>query len=197
MCEDGRNRNPGAERMRLSFASAVTEMFAFLEYLEFSVVEASPTLVRYRKGDLEVNVYHGRQSYELGFEIVRHGARYSLSEILAVTDSEAATRYRNTAATTKEVLNRGVARLAGLARRHAKQALEGDHEFFETLKKRRESWKERYALEVLEGQLRPQADEAFRQGDYRKAAELYEQIRSRLSPVELKKLALAKERGSL
>jgi hypothetical protein len=51
-----------------------------------------------------------------------------------------------------------------------------------------------YALDVLVNQLRPKAEEAFRRGDYRNAAELYERIRSRLTAAELKKLAIATER---
>jgi hypothetical protein len=42
--------------------------------------------------------------------------------------------------------------------------------------------------------LRPRADEAFRRGNYQEAAELYERIRPRLTPAELKKLAVARER---
>jgi len=192
-----RSRISETERMHLRFASAVTEMFAFLEDLGFSIVEQSTTLVRYRKGNLEVDVYHGRQSYELGFELIHHGVRCSMSEILAFTDPEIAKQYRNFAAITQEGLNGGLARLAGLAKRCAQRALASDPEFFQALEKRRKSWGERYALEVLEEQLGPKADEAFRRGNYREAAELYERIRSHLSPLELKKLAVAKERGSV
>jgi len=48
---------------------------------------------------------------------------------------------------------------------------------------------------VLEGQLRPKADDAFRRGDYREAAELYERIQPRLTPAEKKKLSIARQRG--
>jgi len=50
------------------------------------------------------------------------------------------------------------------------------------------------ALDVLADQLRPQADEAFRTGDYAAAANLYAQIRGRLTPAEIKKLKFAEER---
>ena len=56
---------------------------------------------------------------------------------------------------------------------------------------------EAYALDVLAEQIRPNADAAFRSGDYRRAAELYEKIRPRLSAEEIKKLALAKARAGL
>ena len=43
--------------------------------------------------------------------------------------------------------------------------------------------------------MRPKAEEAFRNGDYRRAAELYEEIVPRLTPAEAKKLALARKRA--
>lgn len=42
--------------------------------------------------------------------------------------------------------------------------------------------------------LRPQAEQAFREGNYSKAAELDGRIRERLSPAEVKKLAFAEAR---
>lgn len=43
-------------------------------------------------------------------------------------------------------------------------------------------------------QIRPQAESAFRRGDYAKAAELCGLMRERLSPAEAKKLAFAEAR---
>lgn len=63
-------------RTRLNFANAASENFAFLREQGFAVVEYLPTLVRYRKGEIEVGLYHGRGSFEVGFEIVRAGERY-------------------------------------------------------------------------------------------------------------------------
>ncbi len=79
-------------------------------------------------------------------------------------------------------------------KRYGTAALRGDPQFFSTLKEQRKLWSEEYALDVLADQLRPQADEAFRRGNYSTAADLYARIRSRLSPAEVKKLALAEER---
>ena len=45
------------DRAHLNFQSAVREKFAFLNDLGFSEIEALPTLVRYRKDDVEVDVY--------------------------------------------------------------------------------------------------------------------------------------------
>lgn len=187
----------GRERTRLNFANAVRERFAFLDDLGFSEVESLPTLVRYRKDDLEVTLYHGRSSFELGFEICRNNTRFSISELIGVADSEAAERYRNYAATTLGGIAAGLTQLEELVRRYGDRALRGDPAFFTILEDHRKSWAEEYSIDVLARQLRPKAQAAFQQGNYREAAELYERIRPRLSTAEEKKLVLAKERGGL
>lgn len=182
-------------RKRLNFAHAVRQRFAFLEDLGFLEVESLPTLVRYRKEKLEVALYHGRQSFELGLEIDRDGSRYSIPELIGVADIEAAKHYRNYAATTSAGIVEGLNQLAQLVMHYGDRALRGDPAFFAMLEDRRKSWSEGYALDVLARQLRPKAQAAFQKGNYREAAELYERIRPRLSAVEEKKLALAKERA--
>ena len=187
----------GRDRTRLNFANAVSEKFSFLGDLGFTEVESLPTIVRFRHGDLEVHVYHGRQSFEIGFEVVRQGTQYSMSELIRTNDPETAERYRNYAATTAEGIAEGLTQLEGLVKRYCERALRGDPEFFATLTNQRKAWAEGYELDVLAKQLRPKADTAFRSGDYRQAAELYEKIRPRLSAAEVKKLELAKERAGL
>ncbi len=140
---------------------AVRERFAFLGDLGFSEVESLPTLVRYGNGDLEVSIYHGRRSFELGFELCRYGACYSISELIRVADSEAAERYRNYAATTPDGIAAGLTQLEELVKRYGKRALRDDPAFFATLEEQRKSWAEGYALDVLESQLRPKAEAAF------------------------------------
>lgn len=187
----------GLERARLDFADAVRKRFAFLRDRGFTETEASPTIVRYRKDDLEIDVSHGRQSFEVGFGIALQGTRYSLSELIRAADPVAAEQYRNEAATTPSRVAEALARLQELVERYGDRALQGDGMYFSGLERQRESWAQAYALDVLEGQVRPKAEAAFRDGDYRHAAELYEKIRARLSEVELRKLALARERAGL
>lgn len=183
-----------ADRSYLNFAEKARRSFAFLNELGFSEVEALETLVRFRKADVEVDVYHGRQSYEIGAGITAFGARYSISEIIRHIAPEVAKRYRYAASTTPEGVVAGLDELSGLMKRYGLSALDGDPGLFSTLERERKLWAEEYALDVLARQLRPQADEAFRRQDYSKAAELYSRIRARLSPAEVKKLSIAEER---
>ncbi|SHL08813.1 hypothetical protein SAMN05444159_4960 [Bradyrhizobium lablabi] len=181
--------------MRLNFADIVEKRFGFLLELGFVKTEALPTMVRYRKGDLELSIYLGRQSYEVGFEIGHANETYSMSEIIRATDPGTADQYRNAAATTATELATAVDRLAGLVTKYGERALRDDPAFFAGLSQQRKDWSETYALDVLAQQVRPKAEAAFREGRFREAAELYEKIHARLTPAELKKLDIARQRG--
>jgi hypothetical protein len=184
------------DRSALHFARKVRGAFGFLADAGFAEVETSPTLVRYRKGDVEVDIYHGRQSYEIGGGVTLAGTRYAMSEIVRTVDPEVAKGYRNAVATTPEGIAAGLEELAALMQHYGPGALSGEQRFVAVLEQQRKQWAEGYALDVLATQLRPQAEDAFRRGDYEQAAELYGRIRERLSPAEAKKLSLAQERRS-
>lgn len=184
-----------SDRSYLGFKEKARNAFAFLNELGFSEVEASLTLVRYRKDGVEVDVYHGRQSYEIGAGVTAFGTRYAVSEIIRAGDMEIAKQFHYAMTNTAEGVATGLEELSSLMKRYGSAALRGDSDFFSTLEKQRTLWSEEYALDVLSEQLRPQADEAFRRKDYSTAAELYSRIRERLSPAEIKKLSIAEGRS--
>ena len=185
---------------RLHFVQKVRESFAFLADEGFTEIEELSTLTRYqdeviyRNGDIGIVVFHEHYSYELGVDITVAGIRYYLSEILHASNPEAALNYRGTTATTPEVLAAIIDKLSVLMQRYGIAALRSGPHFFSMLEERREQRQEEFALDVLESQLRPQAEDAFRRKDYAKAVELYDSIRARLSPAEIKKLAFAEKR---
>lgn len=182
------------DRSHLNFIKKVRETFEFLGEFGFSEVAALPTLVRYRRGSVEVGVYHGRQSYEIGADVTAFGNRYAISEIIRASDPEKFRGFRYAMTTTPDGVAAGLDELSSLMKKYAGAALRGDSQFFSTLEKQKKLWSEEYALDVLAEQLRPQADEAFRRRDYSTAADLYSRIRERLSPAEIKKLSLAEVR---
>lgn len=179
------------DRSNLHFSEKVRELFAFLEKFGFSEVESLPTIVRYKNSDIEVDVYHGRQSYEIGAEVAFSGERYSISEIIQASDPGLFKQFRYAMTTTPEGVAKALEELSVLMRRFGSAALKGDTGFITTLAKQREQWSEDYALEVLAEQLRPKASEAFRRKDYSTAADLYSRIRKCLSTAELNKLNFA------
>ena len=183
-----------SDRSYLNFEVQVRRTFAFLSKIGFNEVEALPTLVRYRKGDIEVDVYHGRQSFEIGAGVSAFGTRYSMPEIIRAVDPNVGRSFRYLASTTPEGVASALLNLSSLMKHYGLEAIEGNSEFFSMIEKKRRLWAEEYALDVLYEQLRPQAYEAFRQKNYSKSADLYSRVKERLSPVELKKLSLAEER---
>ena len=185
----------GQGRPDLNFANIAKEKFAFLRDLGFAIIESLPTIVRYRKGDIQVDVYHGRRSYEIGLSVTWLDARYELPDFIAVADSQAAKKFYTPMVSTREGVIASLTRLSELAKRYSGQALQGDAEFFTEVAAKHKSLMEKYWLEMNARQLRPQAHEAFRLGKYREAAELYKQIRPLLTPTEIKKLATAEERS--
>jgi len=185
------------ERMRLGFAGAARKHFGFLVAMGFTEVGSTLTTIRYQKGGTELAVYHGRRSFELGFEATRCGERYSIEELIRVEDPGVAGTYRNFVATAADEVDTGLAQLGALVRRYCARALSDDSALYAALKVQRTNWAEGFALDVLAAQMRPKAEAAFRSGDYRQAAELYERIRPALSASELKRLALAQARAQM
>lgn len=57
--------------------------------------------MRNKKDDLEISIYHERQSFEVGFESGHTDERHSMSVIIRAHDPGAADHYRNAAATTE------------------------------------------------------------------------------------------------
>jgi len=185
----------GRDRKSLNFANLVETKFAFLAELGFSEVESQPTIVRFRKGDLALKVYHGRQSFEIGVELGHAGERYSMSELIRAADTGVAEQYRNPTAATSVDVAAGLDRLADLLQRFGARALRDDPAYFANLQQQRKAWSESYALDVLVEQVRPKAEAAFHEGRYAEAAQLYEKIAARLTVTEQKKLALARKRA--
>ncbi|MCA3078939.1 MAG: hypothetical protein ING71_09150 [Rhodocyclaceae bacterium] len=189
--------DPKQSRGELNFVGAARDHFAFLKSFDFREVEALPTLLRFQKDDVEVTLYHGRRSYELGFEINWLDGSCSLCDIIRYFDSDKGSSYQNYQATTAAQIVSGLSRLSGLVRQFCGPALNCDASFFEALRQQRELWTEKYWLEMRASQVRPKAETAFRNRDYQQAAFFYDQIRACLSATELKKLALAKSRAKV
>ena len=192
MCNAG---DVDAERKRLNFSDLAVQRFAFMADRGYRVAGTEPTIVHFRKGDLVAAVYHGRRSYQVGFEIGRGDEQFSVYELVQVADADAAERLRIPASTTPSALAESLRLIAELVERYGQQALAGNAGFFEALRQQRRTWAREYSHDVLAGQVRPKAAAAFRERRYREAAALYEQMSARLTPAEQKKLAAARKRS--
>ena len=179
------------DRSHFNFEGQVRESFIFLVDLGFSEIEAVSTLVRYQKGGIEVDIYHGRQSYEIGAGVAVSGTRYAISEIIEANDPQVFKRFRYAMTITSEGAATAIKELGSLLKCYGNEILRGDLQFISTLEKQRDKYAEKLALDSLAYQLRPKACKAFRQKDYSTAANLYSRIYECLSTVELKKLNFA------
>ena len=182
------------DRASLGFVLQVRAAFAFIRDFGFIEADAQPTFVSYRNGSIGWNIFHGRQSYEIGAEAVRSGHIYPLSAIISLTDAEAGRVYCSFAARETAAVALGVQQMAELVQRFGRPILEGDMAVFVQLDDYIVAWRENYALEVLASQTRPKAAETFRAGNYEAAARLYRSIEPVLSPAEREKLSIAERR---
>lgn len=190
-----RQHEGDSTREPLDFDRVVKEQFSFLSNFGFVVVDATPTLVRFIGPALELNVYHGRQSYEIGLEIGREEQMFSLAELIRASDAVVARQYRKFATSNAAGVIAGVKQLAELTLRYGERALRDDPRFFELLERNRQTASKEYELEVRAQQTRLKANAAFKQRRYAEAAELYESILETLSESERKKLKIARDRS--
>lgn len=184
------------ERRGLGFVEATRDVFAFVHPFGFRELSSEETIVRYASDRVFLNIYHGRSSYELGLEVGRiesgDGARrHSMSALMRARNPEHAAQYRNRIATTREEVREGLGMLARDLNTYGEQALRGDSAFFALLEQQQRKWAEEYAADIEYQRVLPRANEAFRRHDYKLAAQLYESVRAKLSPAELKKLEYA------
>jgi hypothetical protein len=184
------------DRAWLGFAPAVEDAFSFLLADGFHIVESAPTIVRYQKGATCVTLFHGRRSWEIGLEVgPEDGERFSIGGILEAAGAEEAASYRAPAIGTAAGVDKWVHTIADLFRRYGQPALELDPVFLERMRQQSRDWWAAFNLDGLATRNRPRAEAAFREGRYREAAELYEEMVEALTPVEKKKLALARRRS--
>src|SRR5262245_36937985 len=188
--------NHEGDKQRLpGFPNLVRQAFAFLEIAGFSESGQGPTIVRFKRGELECNVYVGRRSGELGFQIGHDDEQFSTSALIRLRDPTLADKYRNLVPADLSELQTGIEKLAALVREFGDRALEDDPRVFADLRRQSQEWSQAYAAEVRAQQIRPKAEAAFREGRYREAIGLYEEIAPKLTPTELKKLSIARRKA--
>jgi hypothetical protein len=184
------------DRSWLRFGPAVEDEFSFLLAEGFDLVESAPTIVRYQKGESCVMLFHGRRSWEIGLEVgPAGGERFSIDGVLEAAGAIEAATYRAPAIGTAAGVAKWVHTIADLFRRYGRPAWELDPVFLERMRQQTRVWWSAFNLKSLANRNRPRAATAFREGRYREAAELYEEMAEALTPAEKKKLALARRRS--
>jgi hypothetical protein len=192
--------NTGSDRGSLGFTEQVLSSFSFLtEHYDFHVVKIKPTIVRYESSSVFINIFHGRSSFELGFEIGRiddgtgrEEYPYRLDtivELMGAQEKAGATFFQ---ASTRKSVKESVPQLASLAQSCASPFFTNDPVMFERLRKTSLAISLRIMKDLKRRTVRREAEVAWRSKDYAKIADLYESIREDLSPAEMKKLIYSK-----
>ena len=190
-----------ADRHSLGFAESVKNAFSFLaENFGFRERVAAATLVRYESDKMFLNVYHGRQSYELGVEVgCLHDAeayRYRLPEVLGAFLG--GVRHQNAyyfQASDRGSVRRCAEAAASLVEQHYGAVLEGDPLALKRLEAFTSGRNDEYTREVVQRPTRDSAERAWQGKDYSTVVELYGSIRSDLTPVERKRLEYAEKQA--
>ena len=185
------------DRSLLKFADEVKARFAFLESKDFRCTRSEATLVRIESAELAINIYHGRQSYEISLQIedVRGADSYSFSEILRLVHNERAEQYRDYAAHTIEGVAEGVRQLAELFRKCVDAGILNDGKLLSRLELQRGEWARNYALETQLEQARKKSESAWAERNFGKVIEVLAPFEEHLNPSDLKKLEYAKKKN--
>ena len=189
---------PEPHRGSLGFSKTVVESFKFLtdEY-SFHLTMIEPTLVTFESPSLFINIYHGRRSFELGFEIgEKVGPRdlhFSIGELIYLVDSQKGEEYQGLQASTQDRVGNLVPRLASLVKEYAADALKGNAKCFEALAALREQRGDALLKKWRLSGIRESADKAWKDKNLDRIVELYESMQGDLSAVESKRLQYAKK----
>ena len=187
-----------SQRLALGFGASVEREFEFLGEHGFIVRRREPTLVRFESDRLGVDVYHGRQSYEIGLTVAPaepcSGQDYPISILLDVFVPELAMGYRNFAALEPEAVRRGVSELARQFRLCVDRGILAERDLLERLAERSEQVARDYAGEVVLSQTRQRVEVAWKARDYAEVVKLLSPVEHLVSEVERKKLTYARAR---
>lgn len=160
-----------SDRRDLRFAESVDKCFRYLLERGFVRVACEPTFVRFESRHIFLNVYHGRQSYEIGLELGEMGvggrdASYSMSELMRLCCSKEAAGYRDFAARSPDGVAEGVRRLALRFRRCIESGALTTADLFVRLQGIREKRTQEYAAELNLKRARQVLETAWRERDY-------------------------------
>jgi len=181
---------------------AVAALSSLVDQFEFVVSERTATLVRFETRSVFVNFYPGRLSYEIGIELGRRGHAdettrpYDLAEIMAVTDPDAARKYRRPQASDLESLRHVVRGAADQLMMYAVPALQAQPAFFKRLKQVRAERTKEFGRNLRQAAARARAQELWQRKDYAGVVLALELLDGELTPAEAKKYEYSRKRLS-
>lgn len=181
-----------------AFDHLALDAFAFLAEMGFKVVERTPTFVRLERGEVFVQLYHGRSSHQVGLELGReaHGQLFSLNEVLVAFAPDLAEQARYQA-TEPDVLERCLRSVAKTLREQATEVLLGEDAAFLILSQTATKVRRTATLGAQYGAILDQAERAWTDGDRERAAELYEKAEPALDETGRRRLVFVRDKQGL
>jgi len=186
----------GINRVSLEFNIRAKFAFQFLiDKYGFKLIQEEATFLRYESEWVFINIYHGRLSYEIGFECglksKGEDSRYRLPTILRGLLGEAYSKEAVLQASEKEAILRCIVKMAELVSKHCGSLLNAEELAFAQVEKasveESQEITEKYTIDPV----KRQAEQAWRKKDYDKVKSLYRSIINKLSPIEIKRLEYA------
>lgn len=192
------NATPVARRRDFEFAALAAASFAFLPDSGLALAEVDESRVRFASSGRFVNVYHGRDSYEVGVEVGRWievddqvvEQLFPLVYLLAAQSGEAELD-RIRSATDREQLERELGRLASLLKGNV--PLLAEDQIFDRMAELNASLSQRYTEGIRATRLRERAAEAWSRKDFATVVLSYAEIEQELRTAPLR----ASERARL
>ena len=182
-------------RQDLAFHQTAEAAFEFLRSeFGFRLLTATDTFLRYETDQVFVNVYHGRSSFELRFEIGLLAApesKYYPEEVAALAETTEATYFQ---ASSTDRVSQFLPRLAGVLHRHCSKLLTGDRSEFDKLEHVRNRLSDAIQRKYQLIGAREKADVAWKRRDYRALVEALNMIGQDMSPAQCRKLQYALEK---
>ena len=191
--------SPQLDRTAFGFPDHVEREFGFLRDFGFMTRQREATLVRFESDRLRIDVYHGRQSYEIGLSIASVNASqedwYSMGTLLAIMEPDAGRAYRRYAAPSPAAVERGVTELAGLLSRCVASGLLNDPTLLQRLREESQASADAYASEVRLADVRKKLQAVWNTRDFAAVVTLLAPVQHLLTDVEREKLQYARERA--
>lgn len=180
----------------LEFVKAAKEYFSFLvQSYGFHQRNSSSNTVSYSKKNITVTVTINNVS-ELELDIFFNGFEesYGIADCLRLVDPEKAQAYRHFAATSKDLLNIGLSRLASDLQQYGERALHGNANFFRELQAAKRRARSELLVDAELRSARMQASDAWTRKQYRRFLDALTPFADHLTKSEVAKLTYAKKR---
>jgi hypothetical protein len=190
-------------RHELGFTECVSVILAFLVAdFGFSLAEIDDYAVRYVSDCVRLVIRHGRLSYELSLYLARTDHQeelvhpYGIADMLRLVDEDRAQQYRNFAATSRDLVARGLEQLAGDLREFGEDTLRCDAQFFDAMARGRERAITKFGRDRQRANEDTEARTAFDQQDWPRVIEIYQAWADSLNASQSKRLEIARKRAT-